>query len=106
MLRQALVLKLKPGKLEEYIYHHDRIPTEWPRLHAALKDSGIHSIRTFAAEPLLFLYADVEDEGAFPRLWDTDAHKEWANVMDPLIELDAEMRPDARFIKQIFNFEA
>ena len=106
MIRQALVLKLKPGKLEEYIYHHDRIPTEWLKLHAALKESGIQCIRTFAAEPLLFLYAEVEVEDAFPRLWATEAHKEWAKVMDPLIELDADLRPDARFITQIFDFEA
>ncbi len=105
MIRQALVLKLKSGKLEEYIYHHDRIPTEWPKLHAAIKESGIHCIRTFAAEPVLFLYAEVEDADAFPRLWDSEAHKEWAKVMDPLIELNAEMVPDARFITQIFNLE-
>src|SRR5687768_10351347 len=106
MIRQALVLKLKPGKLEEYIYHHDRILTHWPKLHAALKESGIQCIRTFAAEPVLFLYAEVTDADAFPHLWATEAHKEWALVMDPLIELDAELRPDANFIKRIFDFEA
>ena len=48
----------------------------------------------------------MEDEDAFPRLWDTEAHKEWAKVMDPLIELDAEQKPDARFIPRIFTFDA
>jgi L-rhamnose mutarotase len=105
-MRQGLVLRLKPGKLDEYVYHHDRILTHWPELAAALRASGIKSIRTFAAEPLLFLFAEVDDENAFPRLWDTPAHKKWAEVMDPLIELDAEMKPDAKFIPQIFNFEA
>ena len=49
----------------------------------------------------LYLYAK-----AFPRLWDTEAHKEWAKVMDPLIELDEEQKPDARFIPRIFIFDA
>ena len=87
-------------------FAEDQIPTHWPELAAALRASGIRSIRTFAAEPHLFLYAEVEDEGAFPRLWDTEAHIAWAEVMDPLIELDADRKPDARFIPQIFDFEA
>jgi L-rhamnose mutarotase len=106
MIKQGLVLKLKPGALSEYIRHHDQIPTHWPELAAALRASGIKTIRTFAAEAHLFLYAEVEDEGAFPRLWDTEAHIKWAEIMDPLIELDVEKKPDARFIPQIFNFEA
>ena len=106
MIRQGLVLRLKPGALAEYVRHHDSIPTDWPDLAAALKASGVKTIRTFEADPLLFLYAEVDDEGAFARLWDSDPHKKWAQVMAPLIELDADNKPDARFIPQVFNFEA
>lgn len=106
MVMQGLVLRLKPGALEEYTHHHNQIPTHWPELVAALRESGVRKIRTFVAEPYLYLYAEVVDEGAFPRLWDTEAHRKWAKVMDPLIELDEEQKPDARFIPRIFTFDA
>lgn len=105
-MHQVFVLRLKPGALPEYTRHHDEIPTKWPELAQALRDSGVLHIRTYDAGNLLILSVDVTDENAFPRLWDTPAHKEWAKVMDPLIELDAEQKPDARFLTQIFNFEA
>ncbi|MAZ53343.1 MAG: hypothetical protein CMO31_04925 [Trueperaceae bacterium] len=106
MITQGLVLRLKPGALEEYTRHHDQIPTHWPELEKALKESGIIKIHTFVMEPYLYLYAEVIDQEAFPRLWDTPAHKKWAKVMDPLIELDSEQKPDARFMPQIFTFNA
>ena len=106
MIRQGLLLRLKPKALAEYKRHHDEIPKKWPELAAKIKECGIKNIRTFEADPFLFLYAEVEDENSFPRLWDTEIHKKWAKVMDPLIELDAQGKPDARFLKQIFNFEA
>ena len=47
MIYQALALKLKTGGIKEYIRHHDQIPSKWPKLQSALKESGILSIRTF-----------------------------------------------------------
>jgi L-rhamnose mutarotase len=107
MIYQALALKLKTGGIKEYIRHHDQIPSKWPKLQSALKESGILSIRTFEANPtLLFLFAEVTDNNAFERLWNTEAHKEWAEVMEPLMELNEEKKPDAKFMTQIFEFKA
>ncbi len=52
MVMQGLVLRLKPGALEEYTRHHHQIPTHWPELVAALRESGVRKIRTFVAEPV------------------------------------------------------
>ena len=91
MIYQALALKLKSGGIKEYIRHHDQISSKWPKLQSALKESGILSIKTFEANPtLLFLFAEVTDNNAFERLWNTEAHKEWVEVMEPLMELNAE----------------
>jgi L-rhamnose mutarotase len=55
-----------------------------------LKESGIFSIRTFEVNPtLLFLFAEVTDNNAFEKLWNTKAHK-WVEVMEPLMELNEE----------------
>ena len=91
MLYQALALKLKTGGIKEYIRHHDQIPSKWPKLQSTLKESGIFSIRTFEVNPtLLFLFAEVTDNNAFEKLWNTEAHKEWVEVMEPLMELNEE----------------
>ena len=60
-------------------------------MKSALKESGIFSIRTFEVNPtLLFLFAEVTDNNAFEKLWNTEAHKEWVEVMEPLMELNEE----------------
>lgn len=104
MASQAFVLRLKPGALEEYTRRHGSIATEWPDLQLALSESGVRMLRIYANDPLLFLYAEVDDPGAFPRLWATPVHKRWALVMDPLIELDDAGRPDARFLHEAYEF--
>ena len=100
-MRQAFIMKLKPGALKEYVHNHDNI---WPELKAALRECGIHQISTFADEPYLFLYSEIADEGAWDRIWSTDIHKKWAELMEPLMEIK-DGKPDARFIKQIFHYE-
>ena len=55
-----------------------------------MKESGIFSIRTFEVNPtLLFIFAEVTDNNAFEKLWNTEAHK-WVEVMEPLMELNEE----------------
>jgi L-rhamnose mutarotase len=91
MIYQALALKLKTGGIKKYIRHHDQISSKWPKLQSALEENGILLIKTFEANPtLLFLFAEVTDNNAFERLWNTEAHKEWVEVMEPLMELNAE----------------
>ena len=76
-------------------------------MQSALKESGIFSIRTFEVNPtILFLFAEVTDNNAFEKLWNTEAHKEWVEVMEPLMELNEENKPDAKFLTQIFEFKA
>ena len=106
MIYQAIALRLKPNAIAEYKRHHDEIPEKWPELAAKIRECGIKHIRIFENDPVLILYAEVEDEDAFPRLWETDIHKKWAKVMDPLIDYDDEEMPEASFLTQIYNFDA
>ena len=109
MIYQGMILRLKPNALAEYKRHHDEFPEKWPQLIEKAREYGIKTLRTFEADPLLFLYAEVEDEDededAFPRLWETEIHKEWSRLMDPLMEMNDEGKPDARFLTRIFDLE-
>lgn len=103
MIRQAFVMKLKPGALAEYTRQHDQL---WPELATEIRACGIKKIATFEDDPYLFLYSEVEDDGAWARLWDTEIHRKWGEVMEPLMEYGADGKVSARFVKQVFNFDA
>lgn len=103
MLRQAFMMKLKPGAMAEYTRQHDNL---WPELAEELRRCGIKTIATFEDEPYLFLYSEIEDEGAWARIWDTEIHKKWGQVMEPLMEFGEDGKVKAKFLRQIFNFDA
>jgi L-rhamnose mutarotase len=103
MIRQAFVMKLKPGALAEYTRRHDEL---WPALAAKIRECGIRTIATFEDDSLLFLFSEVDDPEAWNRLWDSDIHKKWGEVMEPLLEFGEDGKVKAKFVRQIFNFEA
>lgn len=103
MTHQAFLMRLKPGALAEYTRHHDEL---WPELAAKIRECGIRKITTFEDDPYLFLYSEVEDASAWDRLWDSDIHKRWGEVMEPLMEYGEDGKVKAKFIRQIFNFDA
>jgi L-rhamnose mutarotase len=100
MLRHAFTMKLKPGALAEYRRHHDNL---WPDLFAEIERSGIATITIFERDPDLVLFADVRDEEAFARLWDTDVHRRWGEVMRGLLTLKPDGSPDVGELREIFH---
>jgi L-rhamnose mutarotase len=102
MIRQAVVLRLKPGALAEYTRYHDEI---WPELVDQIRASGIRQITTFLDGENLILYSEVEDEGAWDRLWESEVHRRWGEVMAPLLEFGPDGKVSARFLRQIFNLD-
>ncbi len=106
MVQQAFVLSLKDGALEEYIRHHESIRTEHPDLAEALVSSGVQALRIFLDGDRLVLFVEATDAEAMQKLWATPAHQEWSELMDPLIDVDADGVPQARFLDQIYQFLA
>ena len=49
MIRRAFTMRLKPGGLDEYRTHHDRI---WPELVAEIERQGIGQITTGGEVPI------------------------------------------------------
>ena len=82
MIRRAFTMRLKPGGLEEYRRHHDRI---WPELVAEIERQGIAQITIFENDPVLFLYSEITDQEAWDRLWHTEIHDRWGEIMNPLM---------------------
>ena len=84
MIRRAFVMRLKPGAMAQYQQHHENI---WPELVAEIQRSGIASITMFQHEAELFFVSEVTDLEAWERLWNSDVHKRWRQLMEPLVQL-------------------
>jgi L-rhamnose mutarotase len=105
MIRRAFTMKLKPGAFDEYVGHHNTIGERWPQLVDEINKSGIAQITTFRDGLNLFLYSEIEDEEAWDRLWNSEVHREWAVLMEPLMHLDENGIVDAGELEEIFHFE-
>jgi L-rhamnose mutarotase len=95
-------MRLKPGALDEYRRHHDNL---WPELAAEIERAGIGSITTFQRDLDLFLVSEIQDESAWDNLWNSEVHRRWAEVMQPLMHLRDDGIVDADQLAEIFRFE-
>ena len=100
-IRKAFVLKLKPGALDDYIYWHDNI---WPELQQEIARQGIAEISLFQLEDMIFLDSRVNDPEAWTRLWDSDVHRRWGELMNPLMHYRDDGIIDSRELREIWHF--
>ena len=102
MIRRAFVMRLKPGGLDEYRRHHDEI---WPELVAEIERQGIAQITIFQNDPTLFLYSEISDTEAWDRLWHSEIHDRWAELMNPLMEFRPDGIVDSSELREVFHLE-
>ncbi len=105
MIRQLFEMRLKPGALAEYVRLHDEVPTKHQDLAAAIRDAGIYREVVFVAEPLLIVYAEVSDPDAYSRLFATEVHDRWAELMAPLMEPGPDGRAYMRFLDNVWEVD-
>ena len=72
---------------------------------AEIERSGIASITTFRNGDNLFLVSEINDEAAWDRLWTSDVHRRWAEIMEPLMHLKPDGMVDAGELQEIFHVE-
>lgn len=95
-------MTLRPGSLPEYSRRHEN---PWPELLAAI---GSHGIRTFsifgAGHDRVVVYSEVDDAGAWERVWATEVHERWGREMEPLLAVDERGAPVVATMSEIFSF--
>ena len=102
MKRRAFTMRLKPGGLAEYRRHHDSI---WPELVAEIERQGIAQITIFENDPVLFLYSEIRDEEAWDRLWHSEIHDRWGEIMNPLMQFRDDGIVDSTEVREVFHLE-
>jgi L-rhamnose mutarotase len=95
-------MHLKPGGLAEYKRRHDEV---WPDLVAEIERQGIGQITILEHDPVLVMYSECTDEGAWDRLWRTAIHQEWGKVMAELMDYGPDGIVDAVPFSEIFHLE-
>src|SRR5215204_3014987 len=100
-IRKAFVLRLKPGALDDYIHWHDNI---WPELQEEIARQGIAEISLFQLDDMIVLHSRVNDPEAWTRLWDSDVHRRWGELMNPLMHYRDDGIIDSRELREIWHF--
>jgi L-rhamnose mutarotase len=100
MIRRAFTMRLKPGMLDEYRRMHQQV---WPELVQEIARSGIVSMTIFENYPLLFVFSEILDEAAWDKLWKSDVHHRWVEIMRPLLELRDDGIIDASELNEVYH---
>jgi L-rhamnose mutarotase len=101
-IRRAYSIELRSGALAEYVERHDNI---WPELVTEFERLGIARLTAFEADPIVFYYAEILNEDAFDRLWESEVHDRWAEQFKPLIAFNDDGQVDAVFMSEIFHLD-
>ena len=102
MIRKAFMMRLQPGGLAMYKKYHDEV---WPELVAEIERQGIAKITIFENDPVLFMYSEINDLESWNRLWHSEIHEKWGEIMNPYMEFNSEGLVDAREVREIFHLQ-
>jgi len=82
--RSAFVLRVKPGKIDEYVEAHADV---WPEMLQALTDSGIRNYSIFRNGNQVFGYFESDDLAASAAYLDgQEVCTRWQDTMAGLLE--------------------
>lgn len=102
MQRIAFRLRVKPGKLDEYVTHHAAV---WPELLADLSAAGYRNYSIFADGLELFGYFETDDyEAAQAAMATSDANRRWQEFMTEFLDtpVDPEGKEGMNVLEQVF----
>ena len=104
MMRNAFVMKLKPGCEAEYKKRHDQI---WPEVAHELSAAGIadYSIFLDLRTNYLFAVQKLADNHSVSRLPETAIMKKWWNYMKDIMESNPDNSPVARPLQEMYHLD-
>lgn len=97
MQRVCFVLRIRPGRLDEYQRHH---ATVWPEMLDALSEAGWRNYSLFSRpDGLVIGYLETESFERSLALMDaTDVNARWQALMQPYFDLPDGERPDTMMV--------
>lgn len=98
------MMALKPGQQDEYERRHNPI---WPELQETLRKHGVHNYSIFLNKNTdqLFAYAEIETEGLWQRIAETETCRRWWAQMKDLMFTNADDSPVTVVLDEVFHLE-
>ncbi len=104
MIRNAFVMKLKPGFEEEYKRRHDEI---WPELSEALTRAGISDYSIFLDERTLTLFGvqKLTDDNTSADLPSLPIMRKWWDYMGDIMDTNPDHSPVCLPLREMFHMD-
>ena len=104
MIRKAFLMTVHADAHEEYERRHRPI---WTELETVLKDHGVHnySIYLEPSTSQLFGYAEIESEGRWAAIAETDECKRWWAFMMGIMPSNADNSPISEELTEVFHLD-
>ena len=101
MIRRAFKMSVNPDQHAEYERRHSPI---WEELEQTLHDHGAHNYSIFldADTNSLFAYVEIEDEGRWNEIADTDVCKRWWAYMKDIMPTNPDNSPQTQELENVF----
>ena len=105
VVRKAFRMAVHPGQEAEYERRHRPI---WEELERTLIAHGVRTYSIFLDPETrdLFGYVEVEDEGRWAAVAETDVCRRWWRYMREVMPANADDSPVARELRDVFHIEA
>lgn len=101
LIRKAFVMQLNDNCEVEYKKRHDEI---WPELVDVLKSHGGHNYSIFLHESTnqLFGYVEIESEGQWRQVAETETCQRWWRFMQDIMATNTDNSPQCITLNSMF----
>jgi L-rhamnose mutarotase len=100
-MRQAWVMKLKPGCEAEYKKRHDEL---WPEMAEALRNGGLKNFSIYRYGLTLFSYVETDAPIVDAKPPPDSIQWKWWAMMAPLMETNPDSSPVMEPVEEMFYF--
>ncbi len=103
MIRKAFVMRVHPGREEEYVRRHNPI---WPELEAEIRAHGVRNYSIFHDPETnqLYGYLEAESEEQLARMGTTEVARRWAEYMQDVMPGTAG-GPESHPLVEVFHLD-
>jgi L-rhamnose mutarotase len=104
MIRKAFVMSVHPDQVEEYRRRHSPI---WPELESVLREHGVltYSIFHHPETHQLFGYVEMEEEGRWNSIAQTEVCRKWWRFMREIMPSNPDDSPVSRELAEVFHLK-
>jgi L-rhamnose mutarotase len=104
MIRKAFLMQVNADAHAEYERRHRPI---WRELEEVLKSHGVSNYSIFLEKETnrLFGYAEIETEGLWAKIADTEECRRWWKFMKDVMPTNADNSPVSVELKEVFHLD-